>query len=117
MGQTKKIKVDSPILTVYGKQGTWLKNPTSAPEPLYFKDVFLELLPYAQVYGEDIVSVWDLALKIKREEKEVELTGEEMKLLKRVVKENSIGRDPTGHPIQRFAVFVIAQVLKELNKE
>ena len=109
------IQLDKPILTISGEQAKFRQDQSSPIEPLIVKGVFLELLPYAQVKGQEIVQCWDLAIKIKNAKKEIELDEKEVGLLKRTVEQNSIGRDAMGKDINKFATFVVAQVLKELE--
>ena len=104
--KTKTIQLNKKVVNIYGEQALWQPSPDKKPQPLTYKDVFLELLPNAQKKGKEAVFCWDLALKIKNVEDQIELTEEELKILKEVVEAN---------PLDRFRPWVIAQILKDLG--
>lgn len=106
--KTKTIQLNKKVVNIYGEQALWQPSPDKKPQPLTYKDVFLELLPNSQRRGKEAVECWDLALKIKNAKNKIELTDEEFGILRKVVEEN---------PFNRFKPWVIAQILKDLEKE
>ena len=118
--KTKTIQLNKPIKTIFGQQATFGildEMPGGAPKPLFVKGVLLELLPMANRRGKEAVQCWDLAIKIKNAETNIEIEDEDFGLLKKVVEENSSGRNPmTGESISAFKLFVIAQILKDFEE-
>ena len=118
--KTKTIQLNKPIKTIFGQQATFGildETPGGVPKPLFVKGVLLELLPMANRRGKEAVQCWDLAIKIKNAETNIEIEDEDFGLLKKVVEENSSGRNPmTGESISAFKLFVIAQILKDFEE-
>ena len=104
--KTKTIQLNKKVVNIYGEQALWQPSPDKKPQPLTYKDVFLELLPNAQRHGKEAVFCWDLAIKIKNAKDKIELTDEEVGVLKKVLEEN---------PYNRFKSWVVAQIIKYLE--
>lgn len=113
---TKKLKLDTKILTVRGDQANEMYEGKVVN--LDIRECLMSLLPFAEVKDDSKKSIimWDLSIKIKNNEStEIELSDEEFGFVKKVVEENFRQRIPDGGVIPYYPPFVIAQVLKELK--
>ena len=116
--ETKKIKLDTKIMTVRGDQANEMYEGKIVN--LNIRECLMSLLPFAEIKDDSKKSIimWDLSIKIKNNTGEyIDLSDEEFGFVKKVVEENFRQRMPDGGIIPYYPPFVIAQILKELKSK
>lgn len=115
---TKKLKLDTKIMTVRGDQANEMYEGKIIN--LDIRECLMSLLPFAEI-GDDSkksITMWDLSIKIKNNEgSEIDLSDEEFGFIKKVVGENFRMKGQDGVVIPYYPPFVIAQILKELKSK
>jgi len=104
-----------PIKTIRGTEVSQV-DEKGKKQILTYGLVVTELLANPNRKGAELMKCWRLAQKIVAAKEKIELTDEEFGLLRAIVEENyspSMG----GGSSERFAPFVIAQILDTLEQQ
>jgi len=113
---SKVIEIKKLVKTIRGVE---VKQPDESgkPESITYGDVIVELLASPNRKGAELMKCWKLAQKlVGMKEKTATIEDDELVLIKKVIDENFLGKDPqTGKQVDRYTSFVIAQVLDYLE--